>query len=203
MRKLVIIALAAACSKADGTKAKDPQSRSEVTPTPVAVSKEIDSMWTAAIKTLRGKPTQLADYKGKALLLVNVASECGLTPQYAALEALQKKYAEKGFTVVGFPCNQFGGQEPGTAEEIEQFCSANYGVTFPITEKIEVNGPGRHEIYKSLTAIADAGGHRGDIRWNFEKFVVSADGAKVTRFDPKTTPDDPSVIAAIEAGLPR
>jgi glutathione peroxidase len=201
MRKLVVIALVAACSKTDGTKAKDPQPGNSLPP--VAVSKELDSMWTSPINTLRGKPTQLANYKGKALLLVNVASECGLTPQYAALEALQKKYEAKGFTVIGFPCNQFGGQEPGTAEEIEQFCSSNYGITFPITEKIEVNGPGRHDIYKSLTAIADASGHSGDIRWNFEKFVVSADGTKVTRFNPKTTPDDPTVLAAIEAGLPR
>lgn len=199
MRKLVVIALIAACSRTDGSKAKDPQPA----PPSVSVSKELDSMWTAAIKTLRGQPTQLASYKGKALLLVNVASECGLTPQYAALEALQKQYGEKGFTVVGFPCNQFGGQEPGTAEEIEQFCSSNYGITFPITEKIEVNGPGRHEIYKTLTSIADSSGHSGDIRWNFEKFVVSADGTKVTRFNPKMTPDDPAVIAAIEAGLPR
>jgi glutathione peroxidase len=104
--------------------------------------------------------------------------------------------------VIGFPCNQFGGQEPGTAEEIEHFCSANYGVTFPITEKIEVNGDKRHEIYNSLTKVADASGHTGDIRWNFEKFVVTADGSKVTRFSPKTVPDDPSVISAIEAALP-
>lgn len=159
-------------------------------------------MWTASIKTLRGKPMTLADLKGKALLLVNVASQCGNTPQYSALEALQKKYEAKGFTVVGFPCNQFGQQEPGTAAEIEHFCSANYGITFPITEKIEVNGPGRHEIYKALTPIADASGHSGDIRWNFEKFVVSSDGQHVTRFSPKTQPDDPAVVAAIEAALP-
>ena len=160
-------------------------------------------MWSAPIKTLRGQPMTLADQKGKALLLVNVASQCGNTPQYTALEALQKKYEAKGFTVVGFPCNQFGGQEPGTAQEIEQFCSANYGITFPITEKIEVNGDKRHPIYQALTAIADAGGHSGDIRWNFEKFVVSADGTKVTRFSPKTQPDDPAVIAAVEAALPK
>lgn len=160
-------------------------------------------MWNAPIKTLRGQAMTLADHKGKALLLVNVASECGLTPQYAALEQLQKQYGPKGFTVIGFPCNQFGGQEPGTAEEIEKFCSVNYGITFPITEKIEVNGENRHEIYKSLTKVADATGHQGDIRWNFEKFVVSADGTTITRFHPKTTPDDPAVIAAIEAGLPR
>ena len=172
-------------------------------PAPVAVTKELDPMWDATVKTLQGKETKLASYKGKALLLVNVASKCGNTPQYATLEALQKKYEPKGFTVVGFPCNQFGGQEPGTAEQIQEFCSATYGVTFPMMEKIEVNGPGRHEIYQALTPLADASGHTGDIRWNFEKFVVSADGTKITRFSPKTTPDDPAVIAAVEAALPK
>ena len=160
-------------------------------------------MWNASINTLQGKPMHLADYKGKALMIVNVASKCGLTPQYETLEAVQKKYESKGFTVIGFPCNQFGHQEPGTAQEIQTFCSTTYGVTFPMTEKIDVNGPGRHEIYKALTPIADAEGHTGDIRWNFEKFVVSADGTKITRFSPKTTPDDPAVIAAIEAALPK
>jgi len=160
-------------------------------------------MWNASINTLQGKPTHLSEYKGKALLLVNVASKCGLTPQYETLEAIQKKYEGKGFTVIGFPCNQFGHQEPGSAQEIQTFCSTKYGVTFPMMEKIEVNGAGRHEIYKSLTAIADKEGHTGDIRWNFEKFVVSADGSKITRFSPEITPDDPSVIAAIEAALPK
>ena len=136
-------------------------------------------------------------------MLVNVASRCGLTPHYTELEALRKELGPRGFEVLGFPCNQFGAQEPGTAEEIEKFCSANYGITFPITEKIEVNGPGRHEIYKSLTQIADAGGRAGDIQWNFEKFVISADGTKVTRFAPRTKPDDPAVIAAIEQALPQ
>jgi glutathione peroxidase len=217
MRIALALVVVAACSKSEGTKPKDPQPHGEMAPkvtsadlppagtapAPVAVSKELDPMWSAPIKTLRGKPMTLADQKGKALLLVNVASQCGNTPQYTALEALQKKYEAKGFTVVGFPCNQFGGQEPGTAQEIEQFCSANYGITFPITEKIEVNGDKRHPIYQALTAIADAGGHSGDIRWNFEKFVVSADGTKVTRFSPKTQPDDPAVIAAVEAALPK
>lgn len=160
-------------------------------------------MWDAPLTTLQGKPAKLADFKGKEILVVNVASKCGNTPQYAVLEALQKKYEPKGFTVVGFPCNQFGGQEPGSSEEIATFCATNYGITFPIMEKIEVNGPGRHEVYKALTPITDESGHSGDIRWNFEKFVVSADGTKVTRFAPKTQPDDPKVIAAIENGLPR
>lgn len=172
-------------------------------PAAVAVDKGFDEIWNAPIKTLKGQPTTLASYKGKALMLVNVASKCGNTPQYATLEALQKKYEAKGFTVIGFPCNQFHGQEPGTAEEIATFCATNYGITFPIMEKIEVNGDGRHPIYKALTPIADAGGHDGDIRWNFEKFVVSADGKKVTRFSPKTKPEDPAVIAAVEAALPR
>ena len=172
-------------------------------PTPATIDKELEPMWNATIKTLQGQPTTLAAYKGKALLLVNVASQCGNTPQYATLEALQKKYGAKGLTVIGFPCNQFGGQEPGSSEEIATFCATNYGITFPIMEKIEVNGSGRHDIYKALTPIADASGHSGDIRWNFEKFVVSADGTKVTRFSPKQKPDDPAVIAAVEAALPR
>ena len=162
-----------------------------------------DTLWTAPIHTLQGAATKLADYKGKALLLVNVASKCGLTPQYTQLEAMQKKYAPRGFTVIGFPCNQFGGQEPGNPQQIETFCSTTYGVTFPMTEKIDVNGAARHEIYKTLTPVADSSGHKGDIRWNFEKFVVSADGTMITRFSPDVAPDDRTVVAAIEAGLPR
>lgn len=169
--------------------------------TPVAA--DFAAVWDIPLKSLKGAPTTLGAYRGKAVLVVNVASQCGLTPQYAALEAVQEKYAARGFTVVGFPCNQFGGQEPGTAEEIQTFCSTNYGITFPIMEKIEVNGAGRHPVYRALTAIADAGGHQGDIRWNFEKFLISADGKTVTRFAPQTTPDDPAVIGAIEAALPR
>jgi glutathione peroxidase len=172
------------------------------TPTPVTIDHQLDSIWTTPLKTLSGEPTTLAAYKGKALMLVNVASKCGNTPQYSMLEALQKKYESKGFTIVGFPCNQFGGQEPGTAEEIRTFCSTNYGITFPIMEKIEVNGLGRHPIYKALTPIVDVAGKSGDIRWNFEKFVLSADGTKITRFSPKTKPEDPTVIAAVEAALP-
>ena len=136
-------------------------------------------MWNVPIKTLKGEPTTLAAYKGKALLLVNVASQCGNTPQYATLEALQKKYEAKGFTVIGFPCNQFGGQEPGTAEEIATFCATNYGITFPIMEKIEVNGAGRHDDLQGADADRRCrAATTGDIRWNFEKFVVSADGTK-------------------------
>jgi glutathione peroxidase len=158
--------------------------------------------WDTPIRTLQGAAGKLADYRGKALLLVNVASKCGLTPQYTALEELHEKLAGRGFSVIGLPCNQFGGQEPGTAEQIQTFCSNSYGVTFPLTEKIEVNGPGRHSIYQELTQVADASGYTGDIRWNFEKFVISADGSKISRFDPRTTPDDPALVAAVEAALP-
>ena len=191
--------------KGDHAKAEDPANLPPAGTAPPAatVTKEQEPMWDAPIKTLQGKPTKLADHKGKALLLVNVASQCGLTPQYSTLEALQKKYAAKGFTVIGFPCNQFGEQEPGSAEEIQTFCSTKYGVTFPMMEKIDVNGANRHPIYKALTPIADASGESGDIRWNFEKFLVSADGTKITRFDPKTKPDDPKLIAALEAALPK
>jgi glutathione peroxidase len=138
----------------------------------------------------------------RALLVVNVASKCGLTPQYMALEKLHEQFASRGFAVVGFPCNQFGGQEPGTAEEIAEFCSATYGVTFPMFEKIEVNGAGRHPIYASLTETPDADGEAGDIQWNFEKFLVRPDGTVAARFRPRTTPDSPEVLAAIEANLP-
>jgi glutathione peroxidase len=140
--------------------------------------------------------------EGKTLLVVNVASKCGLTPQYAALEKLHEQFASRGFAVVGFPCNQFGGQEPGTAGEIAEFCSATYGVTFPMFEKIEVNGPGRHAIYTELAATADANGEAGDIQWNFEKFLVRPDGTVAARFRPGTAPDDPVVIFAIEENLP-
>ena len=159
------------------------------------------SIFTEPIHTLTGDATSLAAFQGQTILAVNVASKCGLTPQYTGLEALQEKYAGRGFTVIGFPCNQFGAQEPGTAEEIATFCSTSYGVTFPMMEKIEVNGEGRHPIYSSLTAVADADGHSGDIRWNFEKFLITADGS-VTRFSPMVAPDDATLVAAIESSLP-
>ena len=160
------------------------------------------ALYDIPIHTLQGADAKLGDYAGKTLLLVNVASKCGLTPQYEGLERLQKTYGDRGFSVIGFPCNQFLGQEPGTAEEIEQFCSTTYGVTFPMFEKIEVNGPGRHPVYDELTAVADASGEAGDIQWNFEKFVLGPDGSVVGRFRPRTAPDDPAVLAAIESSLP-
>ena len=138
----------------------------------------------------------------RAVLVVNVASRCGLTPQYSDLEALHEAFAERSFTVLGFPCNQFGGQEPGTAEEIAAFCSTNYGVTFPLSSKIEVNGPGRHPVYQALTEVADESGYSGDIRWNFEKFLVGPDGRIIARFHHKTRPSAPHVRDAIEAVLP-
>jgi glutathione peroxidase len=155
------------------------------------------------VTTLDGRPTTLGDLTGgRPALVVNVASRCGLTPQYTQLEALQEQFGPRGFTVVGVPCNQFGGQEPGSAEEIAEFCSATYGVTFPMTEKVDVNGPGAHPLYQRLTAVADAEGRAGDVAWNFEKFVLSADGEVVARFRPQTTPDAPEVRAAIESVLP-
>jgi glutathione peroxidase len=144
----------------------------------------------------------LADFAGQTVLVVNVASQCGLTPQYTALEEVHERFADRGFTVLGVPCNQFLGQEPGTADEIAEFCSSTYGVTFPLTEKVEVNGDGRHPLYDELVDVADDEGHTGDIRWNFEKFLVGPDGAVVARFSPVTVPDDPSVLAAIEGALP-
>ncbi len=151
------------------------------------------------VTTLDGREATFAELTGgKAALVVNVASRCGLTPQYTALEALHRELSGRGFTVVGFPCNQFGGQEPGTSEEIAEFCSATYGVTFPMAGKVDVNGPGRHAVYGELTAHSDASGSAGDIQWNFEKFLVDPAGTVVARFRPKTTPDAPEVKAAIE-----
>src|SRR3989440_2447188 len=147
------------------------------------------SIYDAPVKTLQGEPSTLGEHKGKAMLVVNVASKCGLTPQYTALEELQKTYADRGFSVVGFPCNQFGGQEPGTAEEIETFCSTTYGVTFPLYEKIDVNGGDRHPLYQQLTEVPDAEGKAGDIQWHFEKFLISPKGEVVARFRPVTAPD--------------
>jgi glutathione peroxidase len=160
------------------------------------------TLYDIPVKTLSGEDSSLGALAGKTLLVVNVASKCGLTPQYAALEALHSRLADRGFSVVGFPCNQFGGQEPGSTEEIEEFCSTTYGVTFPMFEKIEVNGEGRHPIYEELTAVSDADGAAGDIQWNFEKFLLGPDGTVLARFRPRTVPDDPEVLAAIEEHLP-
>ncbi|WP_410574079.1 glutathione peroxidase [Amycolatopsis sp. cmx-4-61] len=154
------------------------------------------------LKTLDGRDSSLGEFAGKALLVVNVASKCGLTPQYSGLERLQERFGTQGFSVVGFPCNQFAGQEPGSAEEIQTFCSTTYGVTFPLFEKIDVNGESRHPLYAELTETADAEGAAGDVQWNFEKFLVGADGEVLARFRPRTEPEDEAVLKAIEAALP-
>ncbi|HTQ17385.1 glutathione peroxidase [Mycobacterium sp.] len=156
-----------------------------------------------ALTTLDGKPATLAELSNGATLIVNVASKCGLTPQYTALEKLANDYGDRGLTVVGVPCNQFMGQEPGTAAEIQAFCSTTYRITFPLLEKTDVNGENRHPLYTELTKTADSNGQAGDIQWNFEKFLVAPDGEVVNRFRPRTEPDAPEVITAIEAVLPR
>jgi glutathione peroxidase len=156
-----------------------------------------------ALTTLDGRSTTLAELADGAALVVNVASKCGLTPQYTALEQLAKDYGDRGLTVIGVPCNQFMGQEPGSAEEIQTFCATNYGVTFPLLAKADVNGAQQHPLYAELTKAADASGEAGEVQWNFEKFLLAPGGAVVNRFRPRTVPDDPEVIAAIEAVLPR
>lgn len=159
------------------------------------------SVFSVKIKGLTSQNEVLASVANKVVLVVNVASKCGLTPQYTGLEALHKELAPKGFSVVGVPCNQFGAQEPGSAEEITTFCSTNFGVTFPMTEKVDVNGDTRHPLYDVLTATADSEGHSGDIRWNFEKFLIGKDGSVIGRFSPMVGPDDASLRAAIENAL--
>ena len=146
---------------------------------------------------LNGEPARLADQEGKVLLIVNVASRCGFTPQYAGLQRLHDAYADRGFSVLGFPCNQFFGQEPGTPEQIEQFCSLNYGVSFPLYSKLEVKGPGQHPLYEILTEAPDDEGKAGSVKWNFEKFLVGRDGRVVRRYRSKTVPEDPSIVNAI------
>jgi glutathione peroxidase len=160
------------------------------------------SIYDVDIASLDGSPLDLSDLQGQEVLVVNVASKCGLTPQYTGLEELQKRYEGKGFTVLGVPCNQFGGQEPGTAEEIQTFCSTTYGVTFPITEKVDVNGHRRHPLYNVLTEAPDAEGEAGEIQWNFEKFLISPAGEVVARFRPPMQPGADELIEAIEAHLP-
>ncbi|GAB7035077.1 glutathione peroxidase [Streptomyces platensis subsp. malvinus] len=160
------------------------------------------SLYDIPLRTLTGEPASLADHRGKALLVVNVASKCGLTPQYEGLERLQRRYADRGFSVLGFPSNQFAGQEPGTAEEIATFCSTTYGVSFPLFEKGDVNGTARQPLYAELTAAADAEGNAGDVQWNFEKFLIDTEGRVAGRFRPRTEPEAPELVAAIEAALP-
>ncbi len=159
------------------------------------------ALYDTEISTLDGKAGLLAGQQGKVTLMVNVASKCGLTPQYTGLEKIHEKYADRGFSVIGFPSNQFGAQEPGTPEEIATFCSTTYGVTFPMSEKIDVNGDARHPLYAELEKVADAEGHTGDIRWNFEKFLVGRDGKVIARFNPMVEPEAPELVDAIEKAL--
>lgn len=155
------------------------------------------------LTTLAGEPTTFGELtNGAAALVVNVASKCGYTSQYEYLEALHRELGPRGFTVIGVPCNQFAAEEPGTAEEIQQFCSRNYGVSFPMTEKVKVNGKGRSALYTALVSSRDASGYAGDVRWNFEKFLVAPNGRVVGRFDSETPPDAPQIRDAIEAVLP-
>ena len=158
------------------------------------------SLLDVSIARLDGTPGTLGEITaGRPALVVNVASRCGLTPQYATLEKLHESYADRGFTVVGVPCNQFGGQEPGTSDEIAEFCSATYGVTFPMTEKVEVNGEDRHPVYADLVGTPNEKGEAGDVTWNFEKFLVAADGTVVARFSPQVEPEDPRLVDAVKA----
>lgn len=152
---------------------------------------------------LDGRETTFGELAGRAVLVVNVASRCGLTPQYGGLETLAETYADRGLTVLGVPCNQFRGQEPGTNEEIAEFCSTTYGVTFPLTDKADVNGDDRHALFAVLADAVDAEGYAGDVRWNFEKWLVSPEGEVLGRWKPQTEPDDSALVAAVEAALPR
>lgn len=159
------------------------------------------SLYDTPIAALDASPDRLSKEGGKVTLMVNVASKCGLTPQYKGLERLHEQYEDQGFAVLGFPCNQFLGQEPGSPEEIAAFCSTTYGVTFPLFEKIDVNGDDRHPLYAELTQAPDGEGYTGDIRWNFEKFLIAADGKVLARFAPQVEPEAPEVISAIEGAL--
>jgi glutathione peroxidase len=161
------------------------------------------SLTDIPLTTLRGESTSLAEYADRAVLVVNVASKCGLTPQYSALEQLARDYGDRGLTVIGVPCNQFMGQEPGSAEEIETFCSTTYGVTFPLLAKTDVNGDGRHPLFAELTKTPDDAGEAGDVQWNFEKFLLAPGATVVHRFRPRTEPNAPEVVSAIEAVLPK
>jgi len=160
---------------------------------------QAESIYDLTVASLDGKPVKLSEYKGKVLLIVNVASKCGLTPQYKGLETLYQNNKDKGFVILGFPCNQFAGQEPGTATEIQSFCEKNYGVTFPLFEKLDVNGANRAPLYNILAGPSSP--FPGDIKWNFGKFLIGTDGTIIARFEPTVTPDSPEITAAIDKAL--
>ncbi len=168
-----------------------------LTMTTIATSAQ--SLYDIKLKDIDGKNTTLAAYKGKPVLIVNVASKCGYTKQYTGLETTYQKYKAQGFAVLGFPCNQFGGQEPGTNEEIKEFCTSKFNVTFPLFDKIDVNGANRHPLYVALAGPASP--FPGDIKWNFNKFLVGKDGKILNRFDSKVTPDSEELTKAIETAL--
>jgi len=162
---------------------------------------EARSIYDIELPRLDGKPARLSEYEGKVVLAVNVASKCGFTPQYAGLEAIYERYADRGFVVLGFPCNQFFNQEPGSAEKIQEFCSVNYGVTFPLFTKLDVKGSNQHPLYEILSETADDTGKAGSVKWNFEKFLVGRDGRVVRRFRSKVVPEDPQLLGAIDSLL--
>jgi len=184
-----LAAISVACLAAVADEAK-PQIKNEM-PSPLSYT----------MKSLDGQDVDLSKYKGKVVLIVNVASECGLTGQYKPLQRLHEKYKDEGFVVLGFPCNQFGSQEPGSAEEIKTFCTKNYGVTFDMFAKVDVNGDNAAPLYKTLTATSTKPAGPGKISWNFEKFLIGRDGQVVARFSPRTEPSDDQVVSAIEAEL--
>jgi glutathione peroxidase len=166
---------------------------------PMMVSGATSSLFQIPLKDINGEPTSLKAYEGKVLMVVNVASKCGLTPQYKALEAVYQKYKDQGLVVLGFPCNDFGNQEPGTNEEIMEFCAVNYGVTFPLFDKLHVKGPGQHPLYAALTG--ESSPFPGEIQWNFGKFIIGKEGRILARFEPRTTPDAKEVTESIEKAL--
>ena len=209
---IAVLMVASACgdkpAPKSGVEKELPAFEDPEQPAYVPVRRELSAeqqalIFDSPLRTLTGEDTSLAAFRGKALMVVNVASQCGLTPQYKQLQTLQTKYESQGFSVVAFPCNKFGGQEPGTDFEILAFGKDKYQVTFPLMEKIETNGANQHPIYQALTSIDDDAGKSGDVAWNFEKFLVSADGAFVTRIRPQIAPDDPAVVALLASELER
>ena len=159
------------------------------------------SIYEISLPRLNGEEASLSEYRDKVVLAVNVASKCGFTPQYAGLQQLHDRYSARGFSVIGFPCNQFFRQEPGTAEQIQQFCSVNYGVTFPLYSKLDVKGAHQHPLYALLTQVPDDNGKAGNVGWNFEKFLIGRDGVRARRFRSKVVPEDPAIVGAIESLL--
>lgn len=194
----LLLALCVACMCVGMTAAQD---QAQQDAAGQEESAEVPAALDFSMKTLQGETKKLAEYKGKVVLVVNTASKCGLTPQYAGLQGLYDQYKDKGLVVLGFPCNQFGGQEPGTSLEISAFCTENYGVTFPMFAKIDVNGDNACDLYKHLTALETKPAGSGKISWNFEKFLLDREGNVVSRFSPRTKPESEEFVSAIEKQL--